>query len=221
MPTIRPTRCIRITIPDPLRYWRCRRCPGHVWNARRFPGGAAAAPAVLATLADDTEIPPTRQPRAPYISISGTTSGGSGPVRVMWHTSTGLSGTASGSANWSASAVPLTIGGNQITVTATDGGGRHGVAADLGHAAATARTASARIPPATPAPTPAPPTPTTPSFPAPPGSPGDTPPPRLVITYPGSSIMATTANAISLQGIAADNIGVASITEKFSRRLRR
>jgi len=144
MPTIRPTRCIRITIPDPLRYWRCRRCPGHVWNARRFPGGAAAAPAVLATLADDTEIPPTRQPRAPYISISGTTSGGSGPVRVMWHKSTGLLGYG------------IRFGELERLCRAThhrwkpdhchgDGrGGRHGVAADLGHAAATARTGAGR-----------------------------------------------------------------------------
>src|SRR5215471_6540428 len=69
-----------LPIPDPLGHWRCRRCPGHVWNARRFPGGAAAAPPSLPLLLTIQNSADTTTTSAPYISISGTTSGGSGPV---------------------------------------------------------------------------------------------------------------------------------------------
>src|SRR5204862_484287 len=77
--------------------------------------------------------------------------------------------------------------------------------------------------PTTPAPTPtpapaAPTTPATPVLPAPqpPSSSGDRTPPSILITYPGSSIIATSASAISLQGFAADNVGVTSVTWKTS-----
>src|SRR5438132_4534556 len=57
---------------------------------------------------------------ASSISFSGTTFRGTGPARVTWRTSTGFTGTASGSASWHVPAVPLNIGGNQVTITATD-----------------------------------------------------------------------------------------------------
>lgn len=168
------------------------------------------------------------------ISISGTTSGGTGPALVTWRTSTGLTGAASGSASWNMPAVPLSIGGNQITITATD------AASDtvsqlisvmrqlppapapptqpaIPKSPATPKNPAppANPPTATPAPAPSTPTkPVTPPAPAPktPRSPRDTTPPRLVITYPASSVMSTMASAISLQGIAADNAGVTSVT---------
>jgi hypothetical protein len=167
---------------------------------------------------------------ASSISFSGTTSGGTGPATVTWRTSTGLSGTAFGSASWNIPAVPLSIGGNQITITAVD------TASDT----VSQLISVMRQPPPTPAPanpapptgpalptgptvpanpTPAPPTtPTTPapSAPQPPGSPKDTTPPWLLITYPGSSILSTTAAAISFRGLATDNVGISSVTWKTS-----
>jgi hypothetical protein len=159
-----------------------------------------------------------------FIAISGTTSGGTGPARVTWLTSAGLTGAASGSESWSIPAVPLNVGGNQITITATD------TASDT---VAQLISVVRQQPPApappthpaqptTPAPptNPAPPTPTTPVAPPPapktPSTRRDTTPPRIFITYPGSSITSTTASAISIQGIASDNAGVSSVTWKNS-----
>jgi len=160
---------------------------------------------------------------ATSIAISGTASGGTGPVRVAWRTSTGLTGTASGSVNWNIPAVPLNIGGNLITITATDAASDtvSQLISVMRQPPPTPAPPTNPIPPSSPPPTPAPTTPTTPVIPVspapqPPSSPGDSTPPWLLITYPGSSIIATSASAISLQGLAADNIGVTSVTWKNS-----
>ena len=58
------------------------------------------------------------------ISLSGTVNGGSGGAIVTWLTGTGATGTASVSgASWTAASIPLAIGLNSITVTATDTSG--------------------------------------------------------------------------------------------------
>ncbi|PYT34847.1 MAG: hypothetical protein DMG58_03790 [Acidobacteria bacterium] len=166
---------------------------------------------------------------APSISFSGTASGGTGPVRVAWRTSTGLTGAATGSASWNIPAVPLNIGGNQITITATDAASDtvSQLLSVMRQQPPTAAPPTNPAPPTkptiptSPAPTPAPAAPTTPATPVlptpqPPRSPGDRTPPWLLITYPGSSIIATSASAISLQGLAADNVGVTWVTWKTS-----
>lgn len=151
---------------------------------------------------------------ASSISFSGTTSGGTGPARVTWRTSTGLAGGASGSATWIIPAVPLNIGGNQITITATD------AASDTVSQMISVmrQQPSTQAPPANPS-TPAPPvTPTSPapSAPQPPTAPADRTPPWLLVTYPGSSIVATAATTISFQGLSTDNVKVTSVTWKSS-----
>ena len=138
---------------------------------------------------------------ASSITMSGTTSGGSAPVQVTWRTSAGQSGVAAGSTTWSATAVPLTVGANFITITATD---------SASHTASLSLSVTRQPPP----PAPSGPPSTAPSSPAPqpPGTPRDLTPPSLVITYPAATIVATSASSITVQGLASDNVGVTSVT---------
>jgi hypothetical protein len=57
---------------------------------------------------------------AATIAVAGTTSSGQGTVRVTWQTDHGSSGSATGTTQWSAPSVPLVVGSNTITVTASD-----------------------------------------------------------------------------------------------------
>ena len=59
------------------------------------------------------------------IAISGTASDNVGVTSVQWTASTGGSGTATGTVNWSAQ-VPLLVGNNVITVRAFDAAGNSG-----------------------------------------------------------------------------------------------
>ncbi|HLX42278.1 MAG TPA: matrixin family metalloprotease [Bryobacteraceae bacterium] len=70
-------------------------------------------------LALNLNIPPATTTAA-TVNLSGTTSGGSGGAVVTW-SSAGVSGTAQGSSSWTISGVPLVVGSNTITVTATQG----------------------------------------------------------------------------------------------------
>jgi len=175
---------------------------------------------------------PPETTTASSVTFSGTTAGGTGPARITWSTSTGLTGTASGSANWNIPAVPLNIGGNQITITATDTASDTvsqllsvmrpqpptPAPASPSPVSPAPQPPTNQAPPANPAPptTPTVPNPTPPLTPQPPSSPTDTTPPWLLITYPGSSIVSTTATAITFQGLATDNVGVSSVTWKTS-----
>ena len=68
-----------------------------------------------------TVNPPPITTTSATISLSGTVTGGSGTPTVTWTTSTGASGTASvGGTSWTAASIPLAMGLNSITVTATD-----------------------------------------------------------------------------------------------------
>jgi len=62
---------------------------------------------------------------APSVNLSGSATGGNGVITVTWSSSGGSSGTAAGGASaWSIVNVPLLIGANTITVTASMGANR-------------------------------------------------------------------------------------------------
>ncbi len=63
---------------------------------------------------------------ASTIAFSGTASDNVGVTSVTWSTSTGQSGTANGTANWSAPAIPLLVGSNVVTIRAYDAAGNSG-----------------------------------------------------------------------------------------------
>jgi len=137
---------------------------------------------------------------AASVSLSGTVSGGTAPVQVTWQTAGGASGTAAGSPNWMAS-VPLAVGANVISITATD---------SAGHTASQMASVVRQQPPA-PAPPPAP-SPNPPSPAPPPPGPKDTTAPSLTITYPAASVVSTAASTITFRGMATENVGVTSVT---------
>lgn len=60
------------------------------------------------------------------VNISGTASDNTGVTKVTWSSSTGGSGTANGTTNWSISDITLQEGTNEITVTAEDASGNSG-----------------------------------------------------------------------------------------------
>ncbi len=204
-------------------------------------GDIAVVQGMYGTRDGSTPAPPPAPPALPlFLSIQspaqlsttassiyfwGSTSGGTGSAQVTWRTSTGLAGTASGSTTWSIPAVPLNIGGNQITITATDPAGDTvsqliSVMRQQPPAPAPPTDPSPAPTPPAPAPaspTPASPAPRTPATPAPPspqppGTPGDKTPPWLLITNPGSTIISTKSSTISFQGLATDNVGVSLVT---------
>jgi len=91
----------------------------------------AAAPPVQPPASADT-TPPSLSIVSPgltivatssaTIAVSGTASDNVGVAAVKWTNSTGYSGTASGTRNWSAS-VPLLVGSNVVTIRAFDAAG--------------------------------------------------------------------------------------------------
>jgi PKD repeat protein len=60
------------------------------------------------------------------VSLAGNASDDIGVTSVTWVNDEGASGTATGTTNWSVSGVPLVLGDNTITVTATDSAGNSG-----------------------------------------------------------------------------------------------
>ncbi|HTM47439.1 MAG TPA: matrixin family metalloprotease [Bryobacteraceae bacterium] len=101
-----------------------------------------AAPSVpLSAPPSSTSTPPDAPPSTPALSItiaspagnvsitnaavsaSGSASGASGALRVVWTNNRGGSGTATGSTLWSVTSIPLAAGSNRITFTVTDAGG--------------------------------------------------------------------------------------------------
>jgi hypothetical protein len=76
------------------------------------------APTLVITTPSSTSISTS----SPSIVFSGTASDNVGVVAVSWATNTGGSGTASGTAKWSAT-VPLLTGSNTVTIRASDAAG--------------------------------------------------------------------------------------------------
>ena len=85
------------------------------------PGGDVTAPS-LRIVTPGFSIVSTS---AASLKVAGTASDGVGVTAVKWTVSTGGSGTASGTTNWSAT-VPLLVGTNVITIRAYDAAGNSG-----------------------------------------------------------------------------------------------
>ena len=160
-------------------------------------------PATPLTLAIQAPLATTS---ASSVALNGTTSGGSGSVQVSWSTNQGAAGTAQGSGNWTILAIPLSVGANLITVTASDAIGDQAsqsvtITSELPNPPAdnpTSGNSPGTNPPANPPPT------------APTG--GDTVPPSMTILSPAMTTVATSASSIVVSGTAQDNVGVAQVT---------
>ena len=129
-------------------------------------------------------VPPSTT-SASAINMSGSASGGLGTIAVTWSTSA-ASGIATGLAStWTIPSVPLAVGANSITITATAG------ASQVSRSYAVTRLAT---------------TPTTPP------NTGDTTPPTLAISSPAATTVSTALASILISGTASDNVGVQRIT---------
>jgi hypothetical protein len=185
------------------------------------PGDIAAIQQQYAANGTNSTTPPPPAPltltiQAPQtttsassIPLSGTTSGGSGPVQVNWSTNQGAAGTAQGSSSWTTAAIPLSLGANVITVSASDAQQDQAsqsvtVTSQLPSPPADnpPGSSSGGNPPANPPATP----------PASPGSGGTTAPPSIIILSPAMTTVATSASSIVVSGTAQDNAGVAQVT---------
>ncbi len=145
-----------------------------------LPAPAAPAPLVL------TIQPPAATTSSSSIALSGTASGGSGTIQVNWSTNEGAAGTAQGSANWTIAAIPLSVGANMITVTATD---------SKQNQASQSVTVTEQPP-------------------SPPSDPpsGDSTPPTITVLSPAMTTYWTSDSSIVVSGIASDNVGVSQVT---------
>jgi hypothetical protein len=74
------------------------------------------------TLVVNSPSSTTLSTSAASLVFSGTASDSVGVTSVTWSTNTGTAGTASGTAQWSAS-IPLLVGSNAVTIHATDTAG--------------------------------------------------------------------------------------------------
>jgi hypothetical protein len=83
------------------------------------PAGGDTTPPALRIVSPGSTIVSTS---AASLAIAGTAADNVGVAMVKWSTSTGTSGTASGTANWSAK-IPLLVGTNVATVRAYDAAG--------------------------------------------------------------------------------------------------
>ena len=81
---------------------------------------AGTAPVALKVVYPASSVLTTDKP---IITISGTAAGGTGVNQVIWQTSSGPSGTAAGTNNWSIAAMPLMTGANTILLRAVDARG--------------------------------------------------------------------------------------------------
>jgi hypothetical protein len=150
------------------------------------PTGSSApivTPASPLTLSITVPLPNSSTTGA-TVALAGTTAGAEGAVKITWQTNHDASGSATGTSQWSASAVPLIPGTNTITVTA----------ADTSHTAVQSvtvtRTSTTSLP----------------------GSPVDRTAPSISISSPAGTIFTTTAATIDVRGKASDNVGVAKVT---------
>lgn len=159
------------------------------------PTPAPQTPLVLAVQA------PASTTTASSVAVAGTTSGGSGTVQISWSTNQGASGVAQGSSQWTIAAIPLSVGANAITISATD--------TQQDRATQTVTVTRQQVAQPNP-PTTNPPT-GNPSQPSPTPGP-DTTPPSLTILSPASTNIATSATSLVVSGTASDNIGVSQVT---------
>jgi hypothetical protein len=83
------------------------------------PGGKDTTPPTLTITSPGGSTVSTS---AATLTFSGTASDNVGVAKITWTTNTGSSGTAAGTTTWSAS-IPLLVGSNTVTITATDASG--------------------------------------------------------------------------------------------------
>jgi len=121
---------------------------------------------------------------ASSIPISGTASGGTGNLQVVWSDNQGGSGPATGSANWSVASVPLAMGANTIMIVATDAVG------NSASQSITVTRQAASTPPVT-----------TPPVTTPPAG-----PPSFTITSPAMTIVSTSADTLAFSGTATATV---------------
>ncbi|HLJ44399.1 MAG TPA: M10 family metallopeptidase domain-containing protein, partial [Bryobacteraceae bacterium] len=99
--------------------------------------GTIGASSVSITYTPQSTVPDTTPPSLAVVSpsstlvvttdttitISGTASDNVGVTAVSWANSTGASGAATGTANWTTGPIPLWVGTNSVTIRATDAAG--------------------------------------------------------------------------------------------------
>ena len=137
---------------------------------------------------------PASTTSASSIALSGTVTGANGAVSVTW-SAAGNSGSAQvNGTTWSIGSVPLAMGANRITVTATSQTGQASLPVTV------TRTSPAQTPPPQ----------TPPSGPHPGGN--DTTPPALQISSPGGTSVSASSDSIAFRGSASDNVGVVRVT---------
>lgn len=84
--------------------------------------GDVTAPSMTITNPSTTSVATNRA----VIVVNGTAQDNVGVVEVSWTNSTGPSGTANGTTNWSTGEIPLLVGDNRITIRAKDAAGNVG-----------------------------------------------------------------------------------------------
>jgi len=86
------------------------------------PGRDVTAPNLTITNPSTTSVSTQRS----TITIIGTSQDNGGVAEVSWSNSTGPSGIATGTTNWSTGEIPLLVGDNRITIRAKDAAGNVG-----------------------------------------------------------------------------------------------
>jgi Matrixin/Bacterial Ig domain len=148
------------------------------------PPSPAPPPNPTAPLTLTVTVPPSTT-SASAISMSGSAAGGSGTIAVTWSTGAASGAATAPASAWIITGVPLAVGANTITITATAG------TSQVSRSYAVTRLAAT---------------------PTPPPNPADTAPPTLAITSPGATTVSTALASILISGIASDNVGVTTVT---------
>ncbi|MDQ6704579.1 MAG: matrixin family metalloprotease [Acidobacteriota bacterium] len=162
-----------------------------LYGTRDQPSPKPASSPSLLTLSVQEPASATMETTDSSLEIAGVARDGIGETRVAWQTDHGAAGVATGSATWTIASVPLVIGVNTISLTATD---------DAKNMVTTTLSVTRKAPPSDPA-----------IRRDPPAAP-DAVPPSIAITSPGFTISSTTAATIAVRGTASDNVGVVRVT---------
>ncbi len=92
-----------------------------LYGTREQTGPKPASGPSLLTLTVQNPASATMETTGSTLPISGITADGIGETRVSWQTDHGAAGVAIGSTTWTIASVPLVVGANTISLTATDG----------------------------------------------------------------------------------------------------
>jgi len=147
---------------------------------------------------------PASTTTASALNLSGSASGGTGVIAITWANGAGNFGVAQGAASaWTIAGIPLTLGSNTITITATSGSAHVARSYSVTRQASSPSNPSGSNPPGS-----------NPPGSNPPGSnpsgsnPGDTTPPSITVTSPSSLMLSTSLASVPITGTASDNVGV-------------